>query len=532
MLPRMRRASALLACATLALLLAAPASAADPLDPQVADKIRALITQQMEELHVPGVAVVVVTAEGPVFAEGFGSADDSGRAVTPQTPFRIASVSKQLTGIAVRQLIEDGSLELDAAVTDYLPWFDDTVAALGTVTVRHLLSHTGGLAGHLDGEDLANTATDDGALERYVRHLAQQEPIYPVGEFYYNNANFNVLALLVATASEMTFEDYLQESVLTPMEMSHTHLTDAAARADDVAQGHYPFFGAVIPWEVPFSRGSVGSASVVASAEDLGHVLMAHLNEGQFGDAQVLSPAGMADIQTPLVDIAAWEGYGWGWWSAPLYEAGEIRDVDGLPVYQAPVMLEHGGDFANFAAGVLVMPDAGYGVVVLMNLNDELVSSRYHQAHIGIALILSGLSAPALATYEDALDQNARLIAAGVPLAQLAGIVFATWRFRRWRRRRPETGSTRWRLGNLVLPLVTDVGVPVYLWSLVLSANEGPFDLGRTFTFSPDIGLALVLMTALGPGWGILRTILTVRLMREPDSKGTAPASEPIASPA
>lgn len=528
----MRRASTVLVFATVAILAAAPASAAGPLDPVVADKIRRLITQQMDELHVPGMAVVVVTAEGPVFAEGFGRADDSGRAVTPQTPFRIASLSKQLTGIAVRQLIEDGRLELDAAVTDYLPWFDDDVPALGEITVRHLLSHSGGLTGDLDGADLVNTSTDDLALERHVRDLARQDPMYTLGEFNYNNANFNVLALLVASASEMTYEDYLQEHVLTPLQMSHTHLTAAAAGADGVAQGHYPFFGFVIPWEVPFSRGSIGSASVVASAEDLGHVLMAHLNQGQFGDGQVLSPEGTADIETPLVNPSPWDGYGWGWWSNPLYEAGAIRDVDDAPVYQAPVYLEHGGSIANFAAGLLILPEAGYGVVVLMNLNDELISSRYHQAHFGIAHILSGLDAPPLATYEDALLQNAKLIAAAVPLTQLAGVMFAAWRFRRWRRQRPDTSSTRWRLGNLVLPLVPDVGVPVYIWWLFLSRSEGPFDLGRTFTFSPDLGLALVVMTTLGFGWGIIRTILTLRLMRAAGPKETAQGSDHVASPA
>lgn len=525
MLPRMRRALAVIACASLSVFVTAPAAAAGPLDPQVADKIRELVTQQMDELHVPGMAVVVVTAEGLVFAEGYGIADDSGRAVTPQTPFRIASLSKQLTGIAVRQLIEDGRLELDAAVTDYLPWFDDEVPALGKVTVRHLLSHSGGLAGDLDGEDLVNTATDDGALERYVRHLAQQEPIYPLGEFNYNNANFNVLSLLVATASGMTFEDYLQENVLTPLQMSHTHLTDAAARADGVAQGHYPFFGFVIPWEVPFSRGSMGSASVVASAEDLGHVLVAHLNQGKFGGAQVLSPEAMADIETPLVRPVPWQGYGWGWFSNPLYEAGAIRDVEDVPQYQAPVYLEHGGDLANFAAGMVILPEAGYGVVVLMNLNDEQISSRYHQTHLGIAHILAGLEPLALATYEDALSQNGKLIAAAVPLTQLAGVVLAAWRFRRWHRRRPDTGSRRWRVGNLLLPLVADIGIPVFFWWLVLSRSEVSFDLGQTLTFMPDFGLALIAMTTLGFGWGLLRTLLTLRLIRMSGPAGKTQAS-------
>jgi CubicO group peptidase (beta-lactamase class C family) len=526
MLPRMRRALAVLACVSLSVLVAAPAVAAGPLDPQVADKIRKFVTQQMDELHVPGMAVVVVTADGPIFAEGYGAPDDSGQAVTPQTPFRIASLSKQLTAIAVRQLIDDGRLELDALVADYLPWFGEDVPALGKVTVRHLLSHTSGWAEGLDGENLIDTSTDDGALERHVRDLARVEPAHALGEFFYDNSNYNVLSLLVATASGMTFEDYLQENVLTPLQMSHTHLTDAAARADGVAHGHYPFFGLVIPWELPFSRGSMGSASVVASAEDLGHVVIAHLNQGKFGDAQVLSPEAMADIETPLVHPAPWDGYGWGWWSHPLYDAGGIRDIEGAPLYQAPVYLEHGGSLANFAAGMLVMPEAGYGVVVLMNLNDESISSRYHQMDLGIAYILSGLSAPGLATYEDALSQNAKLIAAAVPLTQLAGVVFAAWRFRRWRRRRPDTSSTRWRLGNLLLPLVPDIGIPVYFWGLVLSRSEGSFDLGRTFTFTPDLGLALVAMTTLGFGWALLRTLLTLRLMRTSGLAGTAQASE------
>jgi hypothetical protein len=167
-----------------------------------------------------------------------------------------------------------------------------------------------------------------------------------------------------------------------------------------------------------------------------------------------------------------------------------------------------------------------------MNLNDELIASRYHQAHFAIAHILSGLDPPPPATYEDALRQNGRLIAAGVPLLQLAGVLFAAWRFRRWRRRPPDTGSTRWRLYNLVLPLVTDVGVPLYLWSVFLGESEGPFDMRRTFTFAPDFGVALVVMTALGFGWAIVRTILTLRLMRASRPNGVAPGSDPIASPA
>lgn len=83
-----------------------------------------------------------------------------------------------------------------------------------------------------------------------------------------------------------------------------------------------------------------------------------------------------------------------------------------------------------------------------------------------------------------------------------------------------------------MLPLVPGAGVPVHLWSLFPSRSEGPFDLGRTFAFSPDLGLTLVVMTTLGFGWGIVRTILTLRLMRTSGPKETAQGSDPIASPA
>src|SRR6266566_9636718 len=110
---------ALMALASTALSVAATTSSNEP---NIAN-IDAYISAQMQTNHIPGVALGLVHNDQVVHLRGFGSADQSGRAVTPNTPFILASVSKSFTALAVMQLVEAGKIELDAPVQRYLPWF-------------------------------------------------------------------------------------------------------------------------------------------------------------------------------------------------------------------------------------------------------------------------------------------------------------------------------------------------------------------------------------------------------------------------
>jgi len=104
------------------------------------------VQKEMKQTRMPGVALGVVKADEIVHLKGFGKADSSGRAVRPQTPFIIGSLSKSFTALAIMQLVEAGKLELDAPVQRYLPWFrvaDEEASA--RITVRELLNHTSGL---------------------------------------------------------------------------------------------------------------------------------------------------------------------------------------------------------------------------------------------------------------------------------------------------------------------------------------------------------------------------------------------------
>lgn len=513
----MRRSGLARATAAIVLLLGSqsPAAASGPLPQGTIDKIRGFVTASLDELGVPGAAVLVVDRDGILYEEGFGTADDAGTPVTPVTPFHLASLSKQLTAIAVMQLVEAGDLALAGTVHRYLPWFGAEGSETARITVRDLLAHTSGFS---EGAGLANrsdAATDDGALERNVRRLAALPLAHPIGQYEYSNANYDAVGYLVAVTSGMSYEDYMAERVFTPLGMVDTYTSEADARAGGVAQGHYPFFGFSIQFPVGFVRGSVPSAYIASSAEDLGRILIAHLNDGA-ADWPVLAPASWRALRQPLVHPDAWNGYGWGWWTAPLWDAGFLVDLPGGSDYEVPVMIDHTGSHSTYATAIGILPDAGYGVVVLMNRNDDAAPSRFYQLHGGIAQILLGRDAPALVNYDDAVGQYGRQLLGIAALLMVVGVWWALRNLRRWRR--DPAGSPRGAQGvvqHLLVPLALDVGLTLLAWWLVLERSHlSVGDYPAILRLAPDVGLALGLIAVFGLGWGIVRTALTLRVLR------------------
>ena len=507
----MRRALTELGLAIVMLALA-PASVrgADPLDPDTAIAIRDYVAAELDALGVPGAAVVVARDDAIVFAEGFGRADSDGRLVTPQTPFDLASVSKMLTAIAVFQQVEAGSLGLDDRVQQHLPWFGADEPALAEVTVSDLLGHTSGWTTY-DG--IINILDEDagaGAIERNARRLAGTAPSNDRGTFEYSNANYDVLAHLVEAVAGVGFGEYLETNVFAALGMEHSHASREAGIEDGAARGFYPFFGVPIPYDIPFASSGLGSGFVQASAEDLGRALIMLLQDGRIGDTEVLSSESIRSLQRPISRPSNSDGYAGGLWVYPLYVAGSLNVGPDMTSYQVPVMLEHGGDHATTATSVLLLPDDGWGVVVLMNMNDGSVGSRYHQMHYGIAAILLGTQPGPTVAYEDVVSQYWKAIFGAIVALQVAGVIIALRRIATWRRhpqRRP-TGS-RLLISHIALPLAVDLAVAAAVWWLVLDRAQSPFAL--IVRYSPDIFLALVIVTFMSIGWGVLRTWLTLR---------------------
>lgn len=205
---------------------ALPGAAAPRAAPADFAAIDRYVEQEMQATHLPGLALGIVQGDQIVHLKGFGVADPSGRPVTPQTPFLIASTSKSFTALAIMQLVEAGKVDLDTPVQHHLPWFRVADAeASARITVRHLLNQTSGLPTIAGQAYTDRRDTSDSALENEVRALSKVAPTQPPGTIYqYCNLNYTILGLIVQTVAGETYEQYMQEHVLAPLRMTNSFM--------------------------------------------------------------------------------------------------------------------------------------------------------------------------------------------------------------------------------------------------------------------------------------------------------------------
>ena len=237
--------------------------------PDVA-RIDALITSHMQADHIPGVAVVIVNGSQVIHQRGFGIADSTGRAVTPQTPFLLGSITKSFTALAIMQLVEADKIDLDAPVQLYLPWFHVADRNASTqITVRNLMNHTSGMPTGAGETAALRTET----MEQFVRSLGTVELTSPVGKtFQYCNANYITLGLLIQTVSGQEYGTYIQRNILTPLGMQHSYVSVPQAQRHGLAQGYHWLFGMPTPVDDPDSALSCSLTSRIAHLERGGPV--------------------------------------------------------------------------------------------------------------------------------------------------------------------------------------------------------------------------------------------------------------------
>jgi CubicO group peptidase (beta-lactamase class C family) len=467
------------------------------------------VEAQRRATRLPGLALGIVHGDRIVHLQGFGHADPSGRLVTPQTPFVLASTTKSFTALAIMQLVEAGKVDLDAPVQRYLPWFRlADPAASARITVRHLLNQTSGLA---DPSDLlTNGDGGDAALEHAVRALGTVAPIHPPGQgFRYANMNYVTLGLIVQTVSGQPYEDYMRQRVLVPLGMTNSYMSPIEARRHGLATGHRYWFGHPVAFQMPYNRAAVPAGYISASAEAMSRYLIAHLNGGRFGVARVLSPAGIAELHRPAVKLSGPDrdiAYAMGWY---------VEHANGVS------MLWHPGNAVNFHADIMLAPHDHWGVVVLANGHNGLSPDRETTIARGVLGLLVGrpLTTPPVTNANQVLF----LVLLGVGVLQVLGIARSIVLLRRWRAqpaRRPR-GLIR-VTGRVVVPLVVSLA-----WALVCLVGL-PLLLGGSLSVLlvtvPDFAVVLVLSGAVAAAWGVTRAILATRVLRRHDAEPAVPA--------
>ncbi|MET0424542.1 MAG: serine hydrolase domain-containing protein [Actinoplanes sp.] len=257
------------------------------------------LDEAAERHGVPAASVAVgVGGESAEAATGVLNLS-TGVEATTDSVFQIGSVTKVLTAALVLQLVDEGLVELDAPVRRYLPEFGvvDPVAS-ESVTVRQLLSHTGGFVGDL----FEDTGLGDDALDRlliFMRTGAEQ--IHPPGElFSYCNSGFCVLGALIAKLRGKTWEAVLRERLLDPLGATHVALFAGEAVLFRAAAGHMGDPLRVVPkWQMERSNAPAGATPCAAPRElvRFGRLLLA---DGVAEDGTRVLPAGtFASMREP-----------------------------------------------------------------------------------------------------------------------------------------------------------------------------------------------------------------------------------------
>jgi CubicO group peptidase (beta-lactamase class C family) len=331
-------------------------------------QLATLAGEARERWSVPGLAVGVLReGEVTLAADGLVRLGEDER-VTPESVFRIASITKPFVATLAMTLVQDGLLELDE------PPPGSPVA----VTSRQLLSHQGGLTTEWP-EPLDGFGESDDALERLARRDPERLPVGPGELFAYSNAGYWLVGAAIASATGTTFEAAMDERVLAPLGLSATgfepeHGVPGHDQVTPGADDHHPA-------DETYPRARRPSGGLWSNVEDLLRFAAHHL-----GGPGPLTPASIAELQRPCIDGPGFQ-YGLGWFAT---RRGGLAAV------------EHMGSVSGYQSLLLLVPGERVAVAALANSSRGLAPIRQVTRRLGLGADRAEdhpLSAAALETF-------------------------------------------------------------------------------------------------------------------------------------
>jgi CubicO group peptidase (beta-lactamase class C family) len=259
-------------CILVVVAMLSPVAAAD-----LAGEADRFLAEAVNKHTIPAISAGVLVDGRIRWLGAAGMADiDSGTAATPDTVFRIASISKVMTAVAILQLAEKGLVELDAPVQKYLP--DYPPPRKGTMTVEHLLAHTSGIRHSTDQE--SRTFEHYDSLRQACRLFEDRKLAFTPGTKYrYSSYGYTVLGAILEAVTGDTFEAYLRANVWKPAGMQHTDLDRRPSARKGDAVLYTREGGKVVP-DVENDLSLIyPGGGMVSTAEDLLRLVIA-LDDG------------------------------------------------------------------------------------------------------------------------------------------------------------------------------------------------------------------------------------------------------------
>ena len=336
------------------------ASLAPAQDNTVDERFRGLdeiIEKYLEEWDIPGLAIAIFTDDEIVYMKGFGYKDLESKApVTETTLFGVGSVTKNFTSFAAAILVDQGKLDFDIPINDYMPSFRlYTDYLTHNVTVRDVLSHRTGIP------ECSTALYYTGATRyEFLGKMRYYEPSYPLRyKFQYNGGFYIALSAFLEHVGGQTWEDLLTENVLKPLKMDSTFfVVDDAIRAGDLATPYQVSGGEYAKQSLEWIDITGAAGAIISNVVDLSKWVQMHIKRGEYGGRTIISEDTFKQLVAPTMarerSLSQSQVYGLGW------HVMNHRGHD---------LVEHMGNITGYTGYVGFLPNEKIGFAFVMNRN-------------------------------------------------------------------------------------------------------------------------------------------------------------------
>jgi CubicO group peptidase (beta-lactamase class C family) len=329
--------------------------------------LEAFVLDVMHEAKTPGLSLSIVSQDRIVYARGFGFRDiSSGLAASPRTLYGIGSVTKSFTALAIMQLVDENRIALDDPVEKYVPAAPKPFGE--SPTIQDLLSHSSGLpalgyaeafmSGVLgsDGCWLPLGSPED--VIAFMRGAEDWAVAKPGTRFFYLNEGYVLLGYIISRLARKSYEDFIRERILLPLDMTRTFFTKAdVEREDDRA---IPYIidreGGHIPSSFPYGINPDGG--LVSNVIDLSNYVRMCIARGVLGDKIIVSKNMFEAMEQPRIVMPhehelGTESYGYGWGITPNFCGSKL--------------VGHAGSIEVHTAYVGYIPEKRIGIAIQAN---------------------------------------------------------------------------------------------------------------------------------------------------------------------
>ncbi len=326
------------------------------------------VEQILKDWNVPGCGIGIVVKDKLVFAQGYGYRDLENRLpVTPNTLFQIASNTKLFTSTAMGFLVEEGKIDWDKPVRNYVPqlqFFNDELNA--SVTIRDMLSHRTGISRH----DAIWVRSDFSRKELFDR-IKYLEPSIPFRSgALYNNMMYVAAGQSLEYLSGLTWEEYVTKKIFEPLEMHNSmFVVEDMLKQPEFMTPYYEKRDTTILLRSLYytqNQGLGPAGSIISSINDLSNWVVAQINGGKFKGTQVIPAGIIKETMKPAIPYS----------SVPDRYFENLNAMYGMgratSSYKGHYLAQHGGSIGGIYSIVSIMPADSIGVIVFTNRISQL----------------------------------------------------------------------------------------------------------------------------------------------------------------